>query len=138
MTTRHTMQQLAEPLRIECCHGNTPGPAEGGKRRTGAQPLTSSTSGMLDGGEGTTRHRTRQPCISPFAHDDQARRAQSSRGPVDRPDNANSPMSSVTQVRDPLDQHINHSDLLEVLVRSNVPYAQVPLARSLSDIGQQS
>lgn len=105
MTTRHTMQQLAEPLRIECCHGNTPGPAEGGKRRTGAQPLTSSTSGMLDGGEGTTRHRTRQPCISPFAHDDQARRAQSSRGPVDRPDNANSPMSSVTQVRDPLDQH---------------------------------
>jgi hypothetical protein len=70
MTTRHTMQRLAEPLRIECSYGNTPGPAEGGKRRTGAQPLTSSTSGVLDGGEGTTRHRTRQPCISPFAHDD--------------------------------------------------------------------
>jgi hypothetical protein len=66
MTTRHTMQRLAEPLRIECSYGNTPGPAEGGKRHTGAQ---------------------------------------SSRGTVDRRDNAHSPMSSSTQVRDPLNQH---------------------------------
>ncbi len=105
MTNLLPMQRFAEPLRMTGTHGDARGPAAGGKRRVGAQPLTPSTKGMLDGGEGTTGSRTRQPCIGPFAHGDQARRAQGSRGPVDQRDDALSPMSSDTRVRDPLDQH---------------------------------
>ena len=99
------MQRLAEPLRMTGTHGDRRGPAAGGKRRAGAQPLTPSTKGMLDGGEGTTDFRARQPCTGPFAHGDQARRAQGSRGPGDQRDNARSPMNSTTRVQNPLDQH---------------------------------
>jgi transposase len=102
--TNHPMQRLAEPLRKNAPHGDTPSPAAGGKRRAGAQPLTPSTAGMLGGGEGTADLRPRQPCTGPFAHGDQARRAQGSRGPEQR-DDVFSPMSSSTRVRDPLDQH---------------------------------
>jgi len=105
MTCLPTMQRLAEPLRMTTQNGDRRGPAAGGKRRDGAQPLTPSTKGMLDGGEGTTGPRARQPCIGPFAHGDQARRAQGSRGPGDQRGDARSPMSSATRVRDPLDQH---------------------------------
>ena len=105
MTSLHPMQRFAEPLRMTGTHGDRRGTAAGGKRRTGAQPLTPSTKGMLDGGEGTTDLRDCQPCIGPFAHGDQARRAQGSRGPGDQRGDARSPMSSTTRVRDPLDQH---------------------------------
>ena len=105
MTCLPTMQRLAEPLRMTTQNGDRRGPAAGGKRRDGAQPLTPSTKGMLDGGEGTTGRRARQPCIGPFAHGDQARRAQASRGPGDQCDGFCSPMSSTTRVRYPLDQH---------------------------------
>jgi len=105
MTSLLPMQRFAEPLRMTGTHGDRRGPAAGGKRRAGAQPLTPSTKGMLDGGEGTTGLRARQPCIGPFAHGDQARRAQGSRGPGDQRGDVLSPMSSATRVRDPLDQH---------------------------------
>ena len=100
------MQRFAEPLRITGAHDDRRGPAAGGKRRAGAQPLTPSTKGMLDGGEGTTGLRSRQPCIGPFAHGDQARRAQGSRGPGGQHGDVLSPMSSATRVRNPLDQHM--------------------------------
>jgi len=96
MTCIQPMQRLAEPLRMTVTHDDTRGtrgPAAGGKRRVGAQPLTPSTVGMLDGGEGTTDARARQPCTGPFAHGEQARRAQGSRGPVDHPDDTPTPMS---------------------------------------------
>ena len=105
MTCLPTMLRLAEPLRMTGLLSDKRGPAAGGKRRVGAQPLTLSTKGMLDGGEGTTGRRARQPCIGPFAHGDQARRAQASRGPGDQCDGFCSPMSSTTRVRYPLDQH---------------------------------
>ena len=105
MTIILPMQRFAEPLRMTSTHSDRRGPAAGGKRRAGAQPLTPSTKGMLDGGEGTTGLRARQPCIGPFAHGDQARRAQGSRGPGDQRGEVLSPMSSATRVRDPLDQH---------------------------------
>jgi len=105
MTSLLPMQRFAEPLRMTGTHADQRGPAAGGKRRAGAQPLTPSTKGMLDGGEGTTGLRARQPCIGPFAHGDQARRAQGSRGPGDQRGDVLSPMSSTTRVRDPLDQH---------------------------------
>ena len=110
MTCIQPKQWLAEPLRMTVTHDDTRGtrgPAAGGKRRVGAQPLTPSTEGMLDGGEGTTDARARQPCTAPFAHGHQSRRAQGSRGPVDHPDDTPSPPSSDTRVRDPLDQHIH-------------------------------
>jgi hypothetical protein len=43
-------------------------------------PLTPSTVGMLDVGEGTIGSRARHNCIGPFARGDQARRAQGSGG----------------------------------------------------------
>ncbi len=97
MTNLLPMQRFAEPLRMTGTHGDARGPAAGGKRRVGAQPLTPSTKGMLDGGEGTADARTRQPCTGPFAHGDQARRAQGSRGPGDQRDDALSPMSSTPE-----------------------------------------
>jgi hypothetical protein len=90
MTRLPSMQRLAEPLRGTGTNGDRRGPAAGGKRRAGAQPLTPSTAGMLDGGEGTATSRARQPCIGPFAHGDQARRAQGSRGPGDQRDDPSS------------------------------------------------
>ncbi len=110
MTSLLPMQRFAEPLRITGPHDDRRGTAAGGKRRAGAQPLTPSTKGMLDGGEGTTASRARQLCIGPFAHGDQARRAQGSRGPGDQRGDAPSLMSSTTRVRDPLDQH-NRAEL---------------------------
>ena len=99
------MQRLAEPLTRDRPSGNRRGPAAGGKRRLGAQPLTPSTTGMIDGGEGTNTPRQPYLCIRPFAHDEQARRAQESRGPVDQRGVVTSPISLTTQVRIPLDQH---------------------------------
>ena len=105
MIIRLLMQRIAEPLRMTGRHDNGRGPAAGGKRRAGAQPLTPSTKGMLDGGEGATDPRSSQPCIGPFAHGDQARRAQGSRGPGDQHDDARVELYSTTRVRNPLDQH---------------------------------
>lgn len=100
----NTMQRLAEPLFLNADRRLWRGPAAGGKRAS-AQPLTPSTVGMLDGGEGAANLRTRQPCIGPFAHGDQARRAQESRGPAYPREDVRSPITSTTRVRNPLDQH---------------------------------
>ena len=100
----NTMQRLAEPLLGPRLRHQWRGPAAGGKRAS-AQPLTPSTAGMLDGGEGASSTRPPQPCIGPFALGDQARRAQGSRGPAGQRNNPASPISSTTRVRITLDQH---------------------------------
>ncbi len=81
MTSLLPMQRFAAPLQMTGTHGDRRGSAAGGKRRAGAQPLTPSTKGMLDGGEGITGLRARQPCIghSPTAIRPAARRGQGGR-----------------------------------------------------------
>ena len=49
------------------------------RRAQSAMPLTPSTVGMLDGGEGAIGSRAWYTCISPFARGEQAHRAQGSR-----------------------------------------------------------
>lgn len=108
MISLDLMPRFAEPLPEAHRHAHWRGPAVGGKR-VSALPLTPSTTGMLDGGEGTTGPRTRHPCLGPFAHGDQARRAQGSRGPAELHDDSRSPFESTTRVRVPLDQHTTPS-----------------------------
>jgi hypothetical protein len=104
MIFRQHMHGLAEPLRRRCKHNDRRGSAAGGKR-VSAQPLTPSTEGMLDGGEGAVSLAKNTVCIGPFAHGDQALRAQGSRGPVAHHDAFISPIPSTTRVRNSLGQH---------------------------------
>ena len=104
MTGYWSMHGLAEPLRVNLPHDERRGPAVGGKR-VSAQPLTPSTAGMLDGGEGAVGLTGTTACIGPFAQGDQARRAQGSRGPAANHDAFNSPIPSTTRVRNSLCQH---------------------------------
>ena len=60
------------------------GTAAGGERRVGAMPLTVSTTGTLDGGEGP-ENAAFTSSIGPFAHGDtpDARSGQGCRSPTD-------------------------------------------------------
>ncbi len=50
-------------------HANAEAPPQAASAGVGAMPLTASTAGTLDGGEGPKMSRS-LPSIGPFAHDD--------------------------------------------------------------------
>jgi hypothetical protein len=50
-------------------HANTEAPPQAASAVSGAMPLTASTAGTLDGGEGLRTLRS-HPSIGPFAHGD--------------------------------------------------------------------
>ena len=103
MIARAHLQRFAEPQAPSVRH-DPRSPAAGGKRDS-AQPLTPSTVGMLDAGEGAGDDRPRYHCTGPFAHGDNAHRAQESRGLGSQRGGVSSPFPSTTRVRIPLEQH---------------------------------